>query len=189
MFNKLFKSLLVFNENHKPAPNFIIIYCLIWLFWHQQMFTSFIITQGDIATRFTAAINSVNNFQYLVVLLLSCLFYALRLSYYYLQSIAHQVVDQHSKESLGVGSDQLIVKNEDVQRVMAMLDDTKNQLASVKASEQQTKAENKSLLTRLMKLEAELEELQADNTLTHQLNEELKDKLRQVQQRNGVILN
>ncbi len=174
---KTVKAVLAFNENQRIAPRFILTYLLIWLVFHNQLFTTFLTTNGDPLTRATAALSSVADNQYLVVLAITCFFYMARLGYYFLKNKTDALLAGDDIVELKVGSDQRVAKNEDIERLLSMVTDLKSQLAATKEREQKANGEKNLVIKKFLALRTELDEVTAENILLNKSNKALKTRL------------
>ncbi|ABV38229.1 hypothetical protein Ssed_3625 [Shewanella sediminis HAW-EB3] len=174
---KALKAVVHFNENQRIAPRFILTYLLIWFIWHNQLFTSFFTTSGDLLTRADAALASVADNHYLIVLAITCFFYMARLGYYFLKNKTHALLEEDDIAELKVGSDQRFAKNEDIERLLSMVTDLKTQLAATKEREQKANADKNLVIKKFLALRTELDEVKAENALLTKSNKVLKARL------------
>ena len=180
MFSTFFKSVLVFNRSQNKAPNFIAVYLFISLLWHHQFFISLLQQQGGFNDRLNTAL-AQNNHQYIAVLFLTLLFFALRLAYLYFANKTNEFVEADEPIEDKIGSDQIFAENKDVVRLLDLLEETKTKLAKVKASEAQAQADKTAAISQRLAVQAELEQAMADVAILSQSNEELRAKLSEVQ--------
>ncbi|AQS39635.1 hypothetical protein Sps_04550 [Shewanella psychrophila] len=174
---KIIKSVLVFNENQKIAPRFLLTYVLIWLFWHNQLFTTFFTSDGDFLARANAALASVADNQYILVFFFTCLFFGVRIGYHFLKEKADDLMEEGKSTETEVGSDQGIAKSADIQRLMTMISELKVKLANSKEKEEKVIKEKNTTISKLLSLQAELDDMKADNTLLEKANARLKAQL------------
>jgi len=174
---KTLKAVVKFNENQRIAPNFILAYILIWFVWHNQLFTTFFTTSGDPLARSTAALASVTNNHYLIVLAITCFFYMARLGYYFLKNKTQALLEDDDIAELEVGSDQRFEKNADIERLMSMISDLKAQLAATKEREQKATADKNLVIKKFLAQRTELDEVMAENALLTNSNKVLKARL------------
>jgi hypothetical protein len=73
------------------------------------------------------------------------LFFTLRLSMLYLLNITDQFIEADEPMKVNLGSDQIVKENKAVVRLLALLAETKTQLAKVKAREISAQADKKRL--------------------------------------------
>jgi|GEM_PF-1988696 len=177
MSTKILKAVLAFNENQRIAPRFLLTYLLIWSVWHNQLFTSFFTTNGDLLTKAAAALASVANNHYFVVFAITCLFYMARIGYYFLKNKTQALLEEDDITELKVGSDQRVAKNEDIDRLLSMVSDLKTQLAATKEREQKAMSEKNVVIKKFMAVRAELDEVTAENILLNKSNKALKARL------------
>jgi hypothetical protein len=178
MFSKFLKSVLIFNRSENKAPNFILIYLLISLAWHNQIFITFVVSHGGFTERLNAALVE-HSHQYVLVLFFTLLFFILRLSMLYLLNKTDEFIDADEPMIVKVGSDQIVKENKDVVRLLALLGETKAQLAKVKAREVSAQADKKKTISNILAVQAELELALADIAILSKSNEELRAKLKQ----------
>ncbi|WP_448213834.1 hypothetical protein [Colwellia sp. MEBiC06753] len=178
MFTKYIKPVLVFNRSQHKAPNFLLVYCLIWLLWHSQFLVTLITTSGGISAKYSAALNGTEH-QYLVVFFLTCAFFIARLTWLYFSDKADKIIEQDEPIEQKIGSDQIFTENKDVVRLLDLLEQTKASLAKVKESEAQAKLEKNEALARVRSLEAELEEVSADLAILTEAHQALTAKVTQ----------
>jgi hypothetical protein len=176
MFSNYLKSLLVFNRSQDKAPNFILVYLLISLIWHNAFFITLVLSDGGISEKLSAAL-AENSHQYIVVLSLTFLFFILRLSYLYFANRANDFIEADEPIEAKLGSDQVFSKNNDVVRLLDLLEETKSQLAKVKAAEAPAKTDKTTAISQRLALQNELDMALADITILTKSNAELKRQL------------
>jgi septal ring factor EnvC (AmiA/AmiB activator) len=159
---KTLKSILTFTENQHPAPSFILIYILTWFAWHNQLFMSFVNAQGDFFTKVTAALNAIEDNQYIVVFLLTCLIFLVRLTVNYLSFRSRELLNNVDDEFVNARDDQKFAANADVANIMSTLAKTQQKLADSKEREKKLSTEKKAAITKLLAVQHELEEARAD---------------------------
>ena len=177
MSAKIIKSVLIFNENQKIAPRFLLTYVLIWLFWHNQLLTTFFTSDGDVLVRGNAALASITDNHYILVFFFTCLFFGLRIGYHFLKQKADDLMEEGKSIETEVGSDQGIAKTEDIQRLMTMISELKVKLANSKEKEEKAIKEKNASISKLLSLQTELDDIQADNALLEKSNAALKVQL------------
>ena len=177
MSTKIIKSVLVFNENQKIAPRFLLTYVLIWLFWHNQLITTFFTSNGDFLARGNAALASVAGNHYILVFFLTCLFFGVRIGYHFLKQKADDLMEEGKSTETYAGSDQGLAKTEDIKRLMTMISELKTKLVTSKEREERAIKEKNATISKLLSLQAELDDMQADNTMLEKSNEALKAQL------------
>lgn len=176
MFSKYVKSVLVFNRSQNKAPNFILIYLLISLFWHYQFFITFALSSGGVAEKLSAAL-SENTHQYIAVLLITLLFFICRLLLLYGVNKTNDFVEEDEPIEVKIGSDQVFRENKDVARLLDLLEETKAQLAKVKEKEAQAQTDKTIAIGQVLSIQAELDLALADIEILGKSNEELRCKL------------
>ncbi|MBA6392055.1 hypothetical protein H4J38_14865 [Colwellia sp. BRX10-3] len=176
MFSKFIKSVLVFNRAQNKAPNFFLVYFLISIAWHHQVFITFAASNTGFSDRLSTAL-AEHSFQYAVVLFLTFLFFILRLSLLYFLNKTDQFIEADEPIEAKIGSDQVFKENKDVERLLALLEETKAQLAKVKAREAASQADKISAISKMLALQAELDIAMADIAILGKSNEELSIKL------------
>jgi len=159
---KTLKSILTFTENQHPAPSFIAIYVLTWFAWHNQLFSSFINTQGDFFTKVTVSLSSLEDNQYIVVFLLTCLLLMIRLIFSYLSFQSRELLNNVDDDFVNARDDQKFAANADVANIMTTLAKTQQQLADSKDRERKLSTEKKAAIAKLLAVQHELEEARAD---------------------------
>ncbi len=162
---KTLKTILTFTENQKPAPSFIVIYILVWLAWHNQIFTAFIGIEGDIFTRIDAALSAIEKNQYFVVFMISCLVFLIRLGYGYLAFKSRELLNSSDDFYINAREDQIFEKNDDITNLMAALTKAKQQLAASKEREKTLVEEKNTAIKKLLAAQNELDEAKADIAL------------------------
>ena len=170
MITKFLKSFLAIIENPKSLPTFISLYLLTWLFWHNQLIAEFFNAQGAITTRLSTAIAAVDNFQYIAVFWLTLFLFILRIGFDAFVTSSRKYVDKKEQEN----NQDSLEQDADVQRLLTTLDETREQLKASKEREQQLKLANKETISKLLNVQAQLEEVTADKQLLLQENEKLK---------------
>ncbi|AWB56466.1 hypothetical protein [Colwellia sp. Arc7-D] len=176
MLSKFFKSTLVFNRAQNQAPNFFLVYFLIALIWHNNFFMSLVVADGSLSDKFTSALTE-HSFQYGVVLCLTLLFYILRLSFLYFVNKTDEFIEADEPIETKIGSDQVFTENKDVVRLLALLDETKAELAKVKVREVTAQKDKTATISKMLAAQAELDIALADITILSKSNEELRSKL------------
>lgn len=166
---KTLKSILHFTEHQHPTPSFIVIYILTWLAWHNQLFSHFISAQGDFLNKVTAALASIDDNQYVVVFLFTCLIFIIRLVFNYLSFRSRELLNNVDDDFANAREDQKFAENSDIANIMATLTKTKQQLADSKAREKKLIAEKNSAIKKLLNLQHELDEARADLHILHKV--------------------
>ncbi|QFU24136.1 hypothetical protein FM038_019610 [Shewanella eurypsychrophilus] len=177
MFTKVLKSIMDFNESERLAPRFLLTYLIIWCLWHSQIFTTFIMTNGDFFTRSDAAMLAMESNQYILVLFLTCLFFAGRIAYFVLKHKADEMLEKDSEADLQGGSDQRFAKADDVQRLMTMISTLKAKLADSQDREDKANNDRKTAINKQLSLQSKIDDMAADIALLNKSNEELKLQL------------
>ncbi|MGB1262080.1 MAG: hypothetical protein ACPG52_04130 [Cognaticolwellia sp.] len=172
MFFKYLKSVLVFNRAQNKAPNFVLVYLLISLIWHHEFFISLILNNGTFADKFTTAMSD-NSHQYFAVLVVTSLFFLMRLSYLYFANKADMFIEEDEPIEDKIGRDQLFAENKDVARLLAHLEETKAKLSQVREREAQAQADKTATISKMLAVQAELELAQADITMLRKANQDL----------------
>ncbi|MDO6428282.1 hypothetical protein Q4489_14775 [Thalassotalea sp. 1_MG-2023] len=176
MFTQYIKSILSFHRAQPKAPNFFLVYALIWLALHNQFFVTFISTSGSLNSKISAATASIEH-QYLLSLLFTITFFALRLTYLYFVTKANEIADEDAPIEDKLGHDQVFTENKDVMRLVVLLDETKAKLASANKKETELLEEKQAVIQKSRELQTELEEVKADLAIMTQQNEVLKSEL------------
>jgi len=177
MFKKYVKPILLFSRSQNKAPNFVLVYLLIWLVWHSQFFITFVNTTGNFTSRLNSAISS-NDHQYIAVLFLTLLFFTFRLTYLYFVNKADAIIEEEEPIENKVGSDQLFSENKDVIRLLSLLEETKEKLKQSRESENQLRKEKEETESNLRSVQIELDEVKADLTILVKTNEDLTAKIK-----------
>jgi len=159
---KTLKSILTFTEHQHPAPSFIVIYILTWLAWHNQLLSNFISAQGDFLNKTTAALASIDDNQYVVVFLLTCLIFIIRLAVNYLSFRSRELLNSADDDFADARDDQKFAEDSDIAKIMATLTKTQQQLADSKEREKKLIAEKNSAIKSMLRLQHELDEAKAD---------------------------
>lgn len=180
MSSKFFKSLLVFNRSQNKAPNFILVYLLISMLWHNQFFITLILSNGGLSERLSAAA-AENVHQYILVLFFTLLFFTLRLSYLYFANKTNEFVEKDEPIEDKIGSDQAFSENKDVIRLLDLLEETKAKLAKVKALEVQAQSDKTAAISQRLAVQAELDIAMADIAILSKANEDLRAKINELQ--------
>lgn len=158
---KTLKSIHSFNEHQRPGPSFIVIYILTWIAWHNQLITSFFTTQGSFDVKFSSALSSIEENQYLVVLLLSCIIFIIRFGINYLSFKSNELLNS-TDEHFSAGRDQVFEKNSDIANLMATLEKNKQKLVDANEREKSAVADKNSAIKKMMLAQHELEEAKAE---------------------------
>lgn len=161
MFSKFLKSILIFNRSQNQAPNFMLVYFLLSLVWHNQFFITLVGSNGDFSHRLNAVL-SESSFQYGVVFFLTLLFFIVRLLVLYAIKQTDQYIEADELIEAKIGSDQVFTENKDVVRLLALLEETKAQLAKVKIREAKVQADKTETISKMLAVQAELDMAQAD---------------------------
>jgi hypothetical protein len=167
MLTKLLKSFLAIVENPKSLPNFIGLYLITWLFWHNQLIIEFFNAQGTITARLSTAITAIESFQYLAVFLLTILLFILRIGFDAFISSSRKYVNKKEQENDQDG----LQNDKDIERLLATLEETREQLKASKDREKRLKQTNNENINKLLKLQAKLDEVNADKQLLMQINQ------------------
>ena len=166
---KTLKSILSFTENQNPAPSFIFIYILTWLVWHNQLFTNFINAQGNFLTKVTTSLTFLEENQYLVVFLLTCIVFLGRLMVDYFSFKSREFLNSADDDFVNARDDQKFAQNTDMANLMATLTKTQQQLADSKAREKKIISEKNDAIKKLLSLQHELDEAKADIDMLNQV--------------------
>jgi len=164
---KTLKSILTFSEQQHPAPSFVVIYILTWLAWHNQLFTNFISAQGDFLNKMTVALASIDDNQYIVVFLFTCLIFTIRLAFNYLSFRSRELLNSADDDFANARDDQKFAENSDISNIMATLTKTKQQLADSRDREKKLIAEKNETIKKVLSLQHELDEARADLDILH----------------------
>ena len=159
---KTLKSILSFTENQNPAPSFIVIYILMWLFWHNQLFSDFIDAQGDFLTKVSTSLTLLEENQYLVVFFLTCLVFLGRLMINYFSFKSRELLNSADDDFVTDLDDQKFAQNADIANIMATLVKTKQQLVDSKAREKKLTSDKNDAIKKQLNLQHELDEARAD---------------------------
>jgi hypothetical protein len=159
---KTLKSILSFTDNQNPAPSFIVIYILMWLFWHNQLFSDFINAQGDFLTKVNISLASLEENQYLVVFFLTCIVFLGRLMINYFSFKSRELLNSADDDFVIDRDDQKFAQNADIANIMATLAKTKQQLVDSKAREKKLTSDKNDVIKKLLSLQHELDEARAD---------------------------
>lgn len=178
MFSDFLKSVLVFNRSQNKAPNFFLVYLIIWLVWHGQFFISLITSNGAIDERLQSALEATNH-QYIAVFFVTLLFFGVRLAYLYFANKTNDFIEKDKPIEEKIGSDQLFKENKDVVRLLELLEETKMQLAEVKEREKKAKAEKLAAVNQMLAVKNELDLALADIEILNKANNDLTAKLRE----------
>ena len=159
---KTLKSLLVFTENQRPAPGFIIIYLGTWLAWHNQMLTAFLSAHGGFSAKFNAALSALTENQYMVVFWLTCVLFLIRLFYNFVRFKSAQFLNNSDQDFVDNNDKQAAESNQDIANLMATLESVQKQLAASREREKKALAERNEQLRKFLGVQAELDEARAD---------------------------
>ncbi|WP_286232844.1 hypothetical protein [Thalassotalea sediminis] len=176
MLKPYIKNIISFYRAQPKAPNFLLVYALIWLALHNQFFVTFISASGGVNNKLNAAIASIEH-QYLLSLLLTVLFFALRLSYLYFVGKANEIADEGEPIEDKLGRDQVFTENKDVMRLLTLLDETKAKLAIANKKETELMEDKLAAIQKSRVLQSELDEVKADLAIMTQQYLTLKEKL------------
>ena len=176
MFSTFIKSVLVFNRAQNKAPNFILVYLVISLAWHNQFFITFFASHGAFAERFSAALAETPH-QYVVVLFFTLLFFILRLTLLYFANKTDQFIDEDQPIEDKIGSDQIFTENKDALRLLALLEESKAQLVKVKERETIAQKDKTATINKMLAVQADLDIALADIAILGRSNEELRASL------------
>lgn len=176
MSSKYVKSVLVFNRAQNKAPNFILVYLLISLVWHHQFFITFFVSQGSFSEKLTTAL-SENTHHYITVFVCTILFFILRLIALYVLNKTDGFIEEDESIEDKIGNDNAFKDDNDVVRLLALLEETKAQLSKVKEREALANTEKKTAIGQALSIQAELDLALADITILGKSNDDLKAKL------------
>ena len=166
---KTLRSLLVFTENQRPGPSFIIIYIFTWLAWHNQIISAYIQASGDFWARGSAAISAIEENQYMLVFFITCLILLFRLAFAFLSFKSREALNSADDDYSNAREDQKFEQNKDIQNLLATLETTKKQLQASKEREKKSIEEKNEAIRKALELQQKVEELQADLALSEQV--------------------
>ncbi|ARD44710.1 hypothetical protein [Colwellia sp. PAMC 21821] len=89
---------------------------------------------------------------------------------------ADQYIEADEPIEAKIGSDQVFTENKDVVRLLALLEETKAQLAKVKIREAKAQADKTATISKMLAVQAELDIAQADIAILSKSNEDLRTK-------------
>ena len=165
MLSNKSKFYLTLVSKLKPSPSFFFIYTVIWFLWHNDFVTTLISTQADITSKIQAAMAAVPNNQFLVVLFLTIGTVLLLNIFDYLKDVASENEDTGMVELLKNSNTSATEGENDIKYVVATLGKTKKKLSDAIARENKLSQDKTELVSKLLKIEYQLEETLADNTL------------------------
>lgn len=165
---KTLQSLLVFTENQRPAPSFILIYIFTWLAWHNQIITTFVQATGNFWDKANAAVFALDENQYMLVFFITCLIFIFRLAFAFLTFKSREALNNTDEEYTNARDDQHFEQNKDIQNLLATLETTKKQLQASKEREKKSIEEKNEAIRKSLTLQQKVEELEADLTLASQ---------------------
>ncbi|WP_286269260.1 hypothetical protein [Thalassotalea hakodatensis] len=174
MFQSFLKNVVLFHRAQPKAPNFLLVYAIIWLICHHQFFISLFTSSGSFSSKINTAITETDH-QYILTLLLTGLFFIARLVYFYLAQKANALIEEEGVVENKLGHDQVFTENKDVIRLIALLEESKEKLALAKTKEIQLQQEKTVAINTSCALQAELDEVNADLIVITQQYEQLKE--------------
>ncbi|PKI17878.1 hypothetical protein CXF71_01860 [Colwellia sp. 12G3] len=118
--------------------------------------------QGDFLTKVSTSLVSLEENQYLVVLLLTCIVFLGRLIINYFSFKSRELLNSADDDFVTARDDRKFAHNTDVANVMAALTKTKEQLVDSRAREQKAICERNDAIKKLLNLQHELDEARAD---------------------------
>lgn len=179
MFSKYLKAILVFNRSQNKAPNFVLVYLIIWLVWHNNFFVLLALSKGDIWNRLLSAL-LVSEHQYISVLFLTLSFFIFRLSCLYFLNKTNTFIEEEESIEYKIGSDQSFQKNKDIVRLLDLLEEAKSKLIKAKEAEALAKLDKTATISQCLSIKSELEIAMADIAILVKSNEELKSELKKL---------
>ncbi|PKG81646.1 hypothetical protein CXF85_19320 [Colwellia sp. 75C3] len=118
--------------------------------------------QGDFLTKLTTSLTSLEENQYLVVFLLTCIVFLGRLMINYFSFKSRELLNSADDDFVNDRDDQKFAQNSDIANIMAALTKTKQQLVDSKEREKKVIAEKNDAIKKLLSLQHELDEARAD---------------------------
>ncbi|GHF89602.1 hypothetical protein [Thalassotalea marina] len=174
--NKLLKSFLYVAENPKNITSFIWLYVLISILWHNQFLLTFATTQGGFTTRLNSGLDALGSFEYLWVLSLTLLFFTLKLVFNYTVKVSRDRInlEEQKKKTTLVDVD----TSNDMQQLISVLQDLKEQLKQAQENEKLAKLSAKEVVAHLHTTQQKLDEVSADFEIVNQENIKLREQLK-----------
>lgn len=162
---KIVKEVLAFNEEHGLAPRFALVYLLIWSVWHHQIFISVFSTTDELLAKVSSAQSALAESQYILVFVITCLLYMARTVFYLVKHKAQALLEGESISEYEIGSDLRVAKNADVERLLSVVADLKEQLADSKTREKKVLSDNLVITEALTAQRGQFDKLAAENAL------------------------
>ena len=160
MLTKLLRSFLSVAENPRSIPNFIGVYFLLWLIWHNQFLFSFGTATGGMAERFSLATETNGELQFLSVFFVTLLLFVLYTCFQFFIKYSREHVDKMDREENSPLGE--LEKNADMEQLVLMLETLQQELKVSKGNESKAKTEVKNIMAKLIEVQTTLDETTAD---------------------------
>jgi hypothetical protein len=154
------RSFLNVVENPRSLPTFLGTYSLFWLLWHYQFLLNIGAAPGGVFERINIAIELESSFQYILVLCLTLVFFALHLTFKSFVKSSREYVDKVDREE----NDPLneLIKQNDIEQLVFMLESLQKEIKLSKENERKANAEVKSIIAKFISLQTSYDEITAD---------------------------
>jgi hypothetical protein len=165
MLSNKSKFYLTLVSKLKPSPGFFFIYMIIWFLWHNDFVVTLIATQADITSKIQVAMAAVPNNQYLIVLFLTIGSVLLLNIFDYLKEVVSEDEDISMVELLKNSNTSATEGENDIKHLVSTLERTKKKLSDAISRENKLNQEKTELVSKILKIECQLEETLADNMI------------------------
>jgi hypothetical protein len=165
MLTKKSKFYLSLIAKLKPSPKFFFIYSSLWFLWHNEFMITLISTQADPASKIQAAIAAVPDNQYMLVLFFTIAAVLLLNGFDYLGKLSSDEEDTSIVELLKNSNTAEDEEENDIKYVVSALAATKKKLAYAIDREHKMAQEKTVLVSKLLTIQNQLDEITADNMI------------------------
>ena len=172
MYNQLLKIFLDITDNPSAIVKFILVYCLVWLLWHNHLLLTLMISSGGVIDRVHQALTSVEKYQPFSVFTFTVFLYLVRIFFQYFVNLSRAHIDKQEQAENSPFS-----VDSDVEQLLETLDAYREKLAASEEREKFAKQESKDSIHKVLLLQGQLEESIADNQILEAKIKKLEDKL------------
>jgi septal ring factor EnvC (AmiA/AmiB activator) len=116
------------------------------------------------------SLGAIEDNQYLVVFFITCLLFIIRLAFNYLMFRSREVLNNADDNFANAREDQIFEKNDDISSLMATLTKTRQKLRESQEREKKAIEEKNATIKKLIAMQHQLDEAQADIDILHKEN-------------------
>lgn len=173
---QLLKSFLTIAENPRTLPNFIFAYLVVTVIWHHEFLFTFATSASGFTQRLDLAFAAVDSFQYVAVFFLTLILFALKLLFNYLVKASREHVNEQEQKMKTTLVD--VDTSKDMEHLISVLDNLKEQLKQAQENEKQAKMKAKEAISHLNSTQQKLDELAADFEVVNKENTKLREQVK-----------